>query len=124
MMYFFLYSFFVYCVLRYSYFSLNNLFIKSSRQRCSMKKVVLRNFSKFIGKHLCQSLFFNKEHLWTTASISCINTSNLSSLQRFFSKMKLLKTLLRTQLKHLENRLHISKKVQNKVLMILFFTIS
>ena len=24
------------------------------------KKVVLRNFSKFTGKHLCQSLFFNK----------------------------------------------------------------
>ena len=25
-----------------------------------MKKVVLRNFPKFTGKHLCQSLFFNK----------------------------------------------------------------
>ena len=25
-----------------------------------MKKVVLRNFTKFTGKHLCQSLFFNK----------------------------------------------------------------
>ena len=25
-----------------------------------MKKVVLRNFTKFIGKHLCQSLFINK----------------------------------------------------------------
>ena len=25
-----------------------------------MKKVVLRNFAKFTGKHLCQSLFFNK----------------------------------------------------------------
>ena len=24
------------------------------------KKVVLRNFAKFTGKHLCQSLFFNK----------------------------------------------------------------
>ena len=24
------------------------------------KKAVLRNFTKFIGKHLCQSLFFNK----------------------------------------------------------------
>ena len=24
------------------------------------KKVVLRNFEKFTGKHLCQSLFFNK----------------------------------------------------------------
>ena len=33
---------------------------RSSQQRCSMKKGVLRNFTKFTGKHLCQSLFFNK----------------------------------------------------------------
>ena len=62
---------------------------KSSHQRCSLKKVVLRNLTKFTGKHLCQGLFFNEEtltqvfsceiceifkntffaeHLWTTAS--------------------------------------------------------
>ena len=30
-------------------------------QRCSVKKVFLdRNLTKFTGKHLCQSLFFNK----------------------------------------------------------------
>ena len=29
-------------------------------RRCSAKKGVLRNFAKFIGKHLCQSLFFYK----------------------------------------------------------------
>ena len=35
---------------------------RSSHQRCSVKKGVLRNFAKFTGKgkHLCQSLFFNK----------------------------------------------------------------
>ena len=33
---------------------------KSSHQRCSVKKGVLRNFSKSTGKHLCQSLFFSK----------------------------------------------------------------
>ena len=33
---------------------------RSSHQRCSVIKGVLRNFAKFIGKHLCQSLFFNK----------------------------------------------------------------
>ena len=33
---------------------------KSSHQSCSIKKGVLRNFAKFTGKHLCQSLFFNK----------------------------------------------------------------
>ena len=68
---------------------------RSSHQRCSMKKGVLRDFTKFTGKDLCQSLFFNKvagltlalvfscefceiskntfftEHLWTTASNKC-----------------------------------------------------
>ena len=33
---------------------------RSNHQRCSVRKGVLRNFTKFIGKHLCQSLFFNK----------------------------------------------------------------
>ena len=26
----------------------------------SIKTSVLKNFAKFLGKHLCQSLFFNK----------------------------------------------------------------
>ena len=34
--------------------------IKNSRQEVFCKKGVLRNFAKFTGKHLCQSLFFNK----------------------------------------------------------------
>ena len=34
--------------------------VRSSHQRCSTKKGALRNFAKFIGKHLCQSLFLNK----------------------------------------------------------------
>ena len=34
--------------------------IKSSHQWCSVKKGVHRNFAKFTGKHLCQSLLFNK----------------------------------------------------------------
>ena len=33
---------------------------RSSHQRCSMRKGVLRNFAKFTGKHLCHSLFLNK----------------------------------------------------------------
>ena len=66
---------------------------RSSHLRYSIKKGVLKNFPKFIVKHLCQSLFFNKvvglsrlarvfsyefcgifrstffiEHLWATAS--------------------------------------------------------
>ena len=31
-----------------------------TNQKCSVRKGVLRNFVKFTGKHLCQSLFFNK----------------------------------------------------------------
>ena len=34
--------------------------VRSSHQRCSIKIGVLKNFAKFTGKHLCQSLFFNK----------------------------------------------------------------
>ena len=32
---------------------------RSSRQEVFCKKGVLRNFAKFTGKHLCQSLLFN-----------------------------------------------------------------
>ena len=33
---------------------------RSSHQRCSVRKDVLRNFTNFTGKQLCQSLFLNK----------------------------------------------------------------
>ena len=36
---------------------------RSSRPEVFCKKGVLRNFAKFTGKHLCQSLFFKKETL-------------------------------------------------------------
>ena len=39
--------------------------IRSSHQRCSIIKGVLRNFARFTGKHLCQDLFFDKvSGLW------------------------------------------------------------
>ena len=51
---------------------------RSSHLRYSVRKGVLKNFAKFTGEHLCQSLFFDKvaglwgiffiEHLWETAS--------------------------------------------------------
>ena len=42
---------------------------RSSYQRCSVTKVVLRNFAKFTGKHLCQCLMCQpatllKKRLW------------------------------------------------------------
>ena len=33
---------------------------RSSHQRCSVRKGVFGNLAKFIWKHLCNSLFFNK----------------------------------------------------------------
>ena len=33
---------------------------ESSHRGCPVRKGVLRNFAKLTGKHLCQSLFFNK----------------------------------------------------------------
>ena len=37
-----------------------DILLRSSQRRCSVKKGVFRNFAKFTGKNLCQSLFFNK----------------------------------------------------------------
>ena len=37
--------------------------LRSSHQRCSMKKCVLRNFAKFTRKHLCHATLL-KERLW------------------------------------------------------------
>ena len=42
-----------------TYYTKLNCF-RSSHWRCSLRKDVLRNFAKFTGKHLCQSLFLNK----------------------------------------------------------------
>ena len=33
---------------------------RNSHLKCSVRKGVPRNFAKLTGKHLCQSLFFNK----------------------------------------------------------------
>ena len=38
----------------------HSLTCRNSHHMCSIKKSILRNFAKFTGKHLCQSLFFNK----------------------------------------------------------------
>ena len=35
-------------------------YCRRSHQRCSLKKGVLKNFTKFMRKHLCQSLFLIK----------------------------------------------------------------
>ena len=46
---------------------------RSSRPEVFCKKGVLRNFIKFTGKYLCQSLFFNK--------VACLRPATLIKLQ-------------------------------------------
>ena len=46
-----------------SYSILREIFIRSSHRRRSLKKVVLKNFATFTGKHLHWSLFLNKVRL-------------------------------------------------------------
>ena len=49
---------------------------RSSHQRCSMKKGVLRNFTKFTGKHLCQSFI-------KVGNISKISAKNFTNFLIF-----------------------------------------
>ena len=43
----------------------NSVKTRSSYRRCSVKKGVRRNFIKFTGKHLCQSLYLIKLQDWS-----------------------------------------------------------
>ena len=55
--------------------------LKSSHRRCSVEKVVLRNFTKFSGKHLHQSLSFNKVtglRSMTSSGVFVVNFENFS----------------------------------------------
>ena len=59
-------------------FSFKSL-IEAVSRRCYVKKRVLTNFEKFSGKHLCQSLFFNKvagsacgKTLWKCQEHHCV----------------------------------------------------
>ena len=47
-------------VFEYNKYEVLTVLDRSSQRSCSMLKGVLRNFTKFTGKHPCQSLFFNK----------------------------------------------------------------
>ena len=48
--------------LLFSFYFLICFLFRSSRSEVFCKKSVLRYFSKFTGKHQCQSLFLNKKH--------------------------------------------------------------
>ena len=44
--------------------------VRNNHRRCSVKKGVPRNFAKFTGKYLCQSLFFKKVAGLSQATLS------------------------------------------------------
>ena len=48
------------CQKQKSFWILKDLIDRKSHRTCSARKAVLRNFAKFTGKHLRQSLFFDK----------------------------------------------------------------
>ena len=62
---------------------------RSSHWKCSVRKGVLGNFAKFTGKHLWQSLFFNKVAGWGDCfwSFSCL-LLKISCLFHFNRKMR------------------------------------
>ena len=49
--------------------------LKAVVQRCFVKKGVLKKFAKFLGKHLYQSLFFNKVAGLPVNFVKCLRTS-------------------------------------------------
>ena len=61
--------------------------IRSSHQRCSIKKAVLKNCSIFTGKHLCWSLFLIKVQAYSNGCI-CKNAFSFMLRQRLRSILK------------------------------------
>ena len=75
-------------------FSINQI-AYGSRPEVFCKKGALRNFTKFTGKHLCQSLFFNKDDVYmrpemkfTRSEISLRFEKNLFTILFIAGEMK------------------------------------
>ena len=70
-----------------------SLIIEAVAQRCSVKKMFLEILAKFTGKHLCQSLFFNKvagaAWLQLQVATSLISISPINFFQKFTLDPKL-----------------------------------
>ena len=118
--------------------------IRSSHRICYVRKGVLRNFAKLTGKHLYQSLFFNKIaglrlHLYRTALGDCfsmfrlkswdlsktlfLNTSHFlknSSVFSFFIFIKFMSTIRQFFLKHFHEDLSIVSNFPFKAITTFF----
>ena len=63
--------------------------LRSSHWSCSIKKGVTKNFAKFTGKHLCQSLW--KKRLWNRCfPVNFAKFSRALFLQNIFGQLLLL----------------------------------
>ena len=104
--------------------------IRSSRPEVFCKKGVLRNLTKLTGKHLCQSIFFNKvtpfytERLWWLLCVILFHLTALSELMLYcFIFIVLLIKLDRICFADSSFFLHISKsfaRTQVKTLIVKF----
>ena len=67
-------------------------------RRCTVKMVFLRYFTKFTGKHLCQSFFFNefaglrpatllKKRLWHSFHVSFVKFLRAPFFQNSFERL-------------------------------------
>ena len=65
------------------YISDEKRMFRSSYQKCSIKKGVLRNFAKFTGKYLCQSLFVIKLQASFFHRTPLVVASGLNMISRF-----------------------------------------
>ena len=83
---------------------------ESSRPEVLCKKSVLRNFTKFPGKHLCQSLFLNKKE--TLAQVFSYEFCEISKNIFFFTEhlahMKVCK-FIKKRLQHRRCPVNIAK---------------
>ena len=116
------------CVFLYLYLQIRKKlrrfsYNRSNHQRCFVTNGVLRNFTKFTGKHLWQSLFIKKEtvpqvlscefceisnntcfteHLWTTASGSLCQNFSFKKM-RFVVEVRFFPIKLYRKIKFIEN---------------------
>ena len=66
---------------------------RCSHLTCSVKISIIRNFAKFTGKHLCQTLIFNKATAWPATLLKkrlwyrCFPVSFTKSKNTFFYRI-------------------------------------
>ena len=107
-------------ILLYKYFSsweiLRNYstIFRSSHQRCSIKKAILKHFVIFTGKRLCRGLFFNK-----VAGHQACNFIKKRLQHRYFLA-NIGKFIRRLILKNISERLHCWKVFCENVFQIRF----